>query len=136
MGAGSMLGGLIGGATFGWKRGRTVTVAFLGGAVVGLFPPLAMIAEMAMEGTPPSGREPWPDVLSSFLPLGAAAAWEGSWVPRIVRALSRAMHITVSDWGRAVVRAVVGGIVGTRPAGFSASRCSHCRVADGPFYSS
>ena len=43
MGAGAMLGGLIGGATLGWKRGWTVMVAFLGGAVPCLFLFLAMI---------------------------------------------------------------------------------------------
>ena len=68
MGAGSMLGGLIGGATLGWKRGLTVTVAFLGGAVAGLLLSLAMFAQMAMGGSPASGREPWADVLFSYPP--------------------------------------------------------------------
>ena len=77
MGAGSMLGGLIGGATLGWKRGLTVTAAFLGGAVVGLLLSLAMFAQVAMEGSPASGREPWADVLFSFLLPGAAGGMGG-----------------------------------------------------------
>jgi hypothetical protein len=82
MGAGSMLGGLIGGATLGWKRGRTVTVAFLGGAVAGLILFVAMIAQMPMEAFPGIGREPWAGDLFMILRLGAAGGMGGSWVPR------------------------------------------------------
>ena len=92
MGAGSMLGGLIGGATLGWKRGRTVTVAFLGGAVAGLSLSLAMFAQVAMEGSPASGREPWADVLFSFLLPGAAGGMGGGLGAEIARALSRAIR--------------------------------------------
>ena len=92
MGAGSMLGGLIGGATLGWKRGLTVTAAFLGGAVVGLLLSLAMFAQVAMEGSPASGREPWADVLFSFLLPGAAGGMGGVLGAEIARALSRAIR--------------------------------------------
>jgi hypothetical protein len=92
MGAGSMLGGLIGGATLGWKRGRRVTVAFLGGAVAGLFLSLAMFAQMAMGGSPASGREPWAEVLFIILLQGAAGGMGGVLGAEIARALSRAMR--------------------------------------------
>ena len=91
MGAGSMLGGLIGGATLGWKRGRTVTVAFLCGAVPWLFLFLAVIA-MAMERPPASRLEPWTEVLSMILLQGAAGGIGGVLGAGIARALSRAIR--------------------------------------------
>ncbi len=91
MGAGSMLGGLIGGATLGWKRGWTVMVAFLGGAVAGLFPFLAVIA-MAMGASPAGLLEPWADVLLMTLPQGVAGSMGGVLGAEIARAVSRAIR--------------------------------------------
>ena len=82
MGAGSMLGGLIGGATLAWKRGWTVMVAFLGGAVPCLFLFLAMIAIGA----------PWTDVLFMILLQSAAGGMGGVLGAEIARALSRAIR--------------------------------------------
>jgi len=95
MGAGAMLGGLIGGATLGWERGPTRNAAFFGGVVVGLLPFVVTIAGMALSGSPQRQvfeRESWAAVFFIILRLAVAGGLGGLLGAAIARMISRALR--------------------------------------------
>jgi hypothetical protein len=92
MGAGAMLGGLIGGATLGWERFPTRNAAFFGGVVVGLLP---FVVTITLSGSPQRQvfeRESWAAVLFIILRLAVAGGLGGLLGAAIARMISRALR--------------------------------------------